>query len=89
MGVPVDSVAEAIRSHFEVMEVTLEPFPLRSGFDRVCQLTERFGLSSYDALYVAFAEQRGARLLTLDRAMLSAATAIGVPSVAMMGSGAN
>ena len=55
----------------------------------MCQIAERFGLSSYDALYVAFAEQRGARLLTLDRAMAAAAAGIGVATITAMGPDAN
>ena len=89
MGVPAEGVAEAIRSHFEVMEVTLEPFPFRLGFARVCELSERYSLTSYDALYVAFAEQRGAHLLTLDRAMAAAAAGIGITPVIALKPDAN
>jgi predicted nucleic acid-binding protein len=89
MGVPAEGVAEAIRSHFEAMEVTLEPFPFRLGFARVCELSERYSLTSYDALYVALAEQRGAQLLTLDRAMAAAAAGIGITPVIALKPDAN
>jgi predicted nucleic acid-binding protein len=88
-GMPIEGLAEAIRSQFEVLGITLEAFPAPGSFDRMCQLADRFGLSSYDALYVVFAEKRGARLLTLDRAMAAAAGAIGVTTLAGAGSDAN
>ncbi len=71
------------------MEVALESFPMRVGFDRVCQLSERFRLSSCDPRSIRFAGQRGGRHLTLDRAMQSVPRAIGVGPVATMGSDAN
>ncbi|MFZ4750097.1 MAG: type II toxin-antitoxin system VapC family toxin [Phycisphaerales bacterium] len=88
-GMSVDTLADAIRSHFEALGITLESFSAPGSFDRVCQLADRFGLSSYDALYVVLAEKRGARLLTLDRAMAAAAVAIGVTTIAGVGSDAN
>ncbi len=89
MGVSPDRLAQSIAAHFEQFGLTLESFPSRAGFDRMCQIAERFGLSSYDALYVAFAEQRGARLLTLDRAMAAAAAGIGVVTITATGPDAN
>jgi predicted nucleic acid-binding protein len=89
MGVSPDRLAQSIAAHFEQLGLTLESFPSRAGFDRMCQIAERFGLSSYDALYVAFAEQRGARLLTLDRAMAAAAAGIGVATITATGPDAN
>jgi predicted nucleic acid-binding protein len=88
-GMSVETLADAIRSHFEALGITLESFSAPGSFDRVCQLADRFGLSSYDALYVVLAEKRGARLLTLDRAMAAAAVAIGVTTIAGAGSDAN
>lgn len=89
MGGSADRLAQLIAAHFEQIGLMLESFPSRAGFDRMCQIAERFGLSSYDALYVAFAEQRGARLLTLDRAMAAAAAGIGVATITAAGPDAN
>jgi predicted nucleic acid-binding protein len=61
--------------------VTLESFSSHDDFDRTFQIAEQCGLTSYDALYVAFAERRGARLLTLDRSMAAAAATVGVATL--------
>lgn len=78
IGVEADRLARAVRAHFEELGVTLESFSSRDDFDRTSQIAEQCGLSSYDAVYVAFALHRGARLLTLDRAMAAAAASVGV-----------
>jgi predicted nucleic acid-binding protein len=78
IGVGGDRLARTVRTQFEDLGVTLESFSSRDDFDRTCQIAEQCGLSSYDAVYVAFALQRGARLLTLDRAMAAAAASVGV-----------
>jgi predicted nucleic acid-binding protein len=46
---------------------------------RVIDVTERFGLTAYDALYLAVAESLDAELATLDRALASAAGERAVP----------
>lgn len=84
VGVGTDRLANAVRAHFEELGVTLESFSSRVDFERTCQIAELCGLSAYDAVYVAFAEHRGARLLTLDKAMSAAATSIGITTLPAM-----
>ncbi len=43
-----------------------------------CALAEAHGLSAYDALYLAVAEQHGARLITNDEGLAKVARAIGL-----------
>lgn len=43
-----------------------------------CALAEAHGLSAYDALYLALAEQHGARLLTCDEALDKVAQKLGL-----------
>ena len=81
LGVEPGRVARAVRAHFDELRVTLESFSSHDDFDRTLQIAERCGIASYDALYVAFAERRGARLLTLDRSMAAAAATVGVPTL--------
>jgi predicted nucleic acid-binding protein len=81
IGVEPDRLARAIQEHFETLGVTLESVSSHDDFDRTCRIAETCGLSSYDAVYVAFAARRGARLLTLDRAMAAAAVSVGVATL--------
>jgi predicted nucleic acid-binding protein len=43
-----------------------------------CALAEAHGLSAYDALYLALAEQHGARLITCDEALETVARNVGL-----------
>lgn len=61
------AVQEAVRS---LLDTGVEIFtPTEESLHRTIQLTFRTGLSFYDCLYVALAEQLGAYLITADRAI--------------------
>jgi predicted nucleic acid-binding protein len=76
-GYPGVAVVEALYELEELGLATVEP-------DRamrlvVIDLVERHGLTSFDALYLAVAEQWGARLATSDRALAAAAGSRAIP----------
>lgn len=78
LGCPVERFAGLLRARIGLLGLTLEPFPLGAGFERTCELAERFSLTTYDAMYLVFAERRGAKLLSLDRALGAAASKLGI-----------
>lgn len=69
-----DQIAEAV----DDLGITLVP-PRSSAV--VMDLARRHRLSAYDALYVDLAVREGATLTSLDRAVIAAARAEGVPTV--------
>ncbi len=76
-GLPPSEVVEALR---ELDDLGIDSV----GIDRplllvTIDLQARFGLSAYDAAYLAVAETEDARLLTLDRQLTRAAGARAVP----------
>lgn len=65
-----DRLLELVRRLEESRFGILDP-----GLDRIASWTSR-GLTAYDATYVALAEERGVRLVTNDRQILTIATGI-------------
>ena len=61
------SVAVATLAHAELADLSIELFPYAPSSRRVWELREN--LTSYDAWYVALAEQLDAPLVTLDKRM--------------------
>lgn len=60
-----DSIQDAVGS---LLDMGVEIFtPTEESLRRTVRVSFRTGLSFYDSLYVALAEQLGARLLTADR----------------------
>lgn len=49
----------------------------------VVDLSDRFGLTPYDAAYLELARRRGATLATLDRRMMAVAADLNIPLVAL------
>lgn len=56
---------QAVQAHADLLDLAIESWPYELLASRVWEL--RRNLSSYDASYVALAEQIGAPLVTLDR----------------------
>jgi predicted nucleic acid-binding protein len=76
-GYPGAALVEALYELEELGLATVEPDrAMRLG---VADLVERHGLTSYDALYLAVAEQWGALLATGDRALAAAAGSRAIP----------
>ncbi|WP_018938734.1 MULTISPECIES: type II toxin-antitoxin system VapC family toxin [unclassified Thioalkalivibrio] len=76
-------VTEADTTRFlrllEDLMVAVDPGGIDSVFGNTLQLARRFGLSAYDASYLALALQHSATLATLDQALVAAARRAGVP----------
>ncbi|WP_018877871.1 type II toxin-antitoxin system VapC family toxin [Thioalkalivibrio sp. ALE28] len=58
--------------------VAVDPGGIDPVFGLTLQLARRYGLSAYDASYLALALQYGATLATLDQALITAARRAGV-----------
>jgi predicted nucleic acid-binding protein len=78
IGCPGDRLAGLLRGRIEALGISLEPASGAVGFDRLCAIADACGLTTYDALYLASAEHRGAALLTLDEALVAAAPSVGI-----------
>jgi predicted nucleic acid-binding protein len=59
------------------LALRLDPAPV--DMRSISTLAERHGLSTYDASYLELALRQGCGIITLDRALVDAATASGVP----------
>lgn len=69
-------MAEQLSATFDALAITLDTVPDGAV---VFDLARRHGLTAYDALYLETALRHGAELASLDRALLHAAEAEGVP----------
>lgn len=69
-------MAEQLSATFDALAITLDTAPDGAV---VFDLARRHGLTAYDALYLETALRHGAELASLDRALLRAAEAEGVP----------
>jgi len=66
------SEEEARKALYFLEEVPLETVRVeRIGHARILDLAQRYGLSAYDATYLALAEARGVKLITADRHLLA------------------
>jgi len=69
-------MTEQLAGTFDALAITLDTSPDGAV---VIDLARRHGLTAYDALYLETALRHGAELASLDRALLRAAAAEGVP----------
>lgn len=60
------------------LEIAVDPETPSRSWDKVLDLAQRHGLSTYDAAYLEIALRRGAALATLDKALAAACRAAGV-----------
>jgi predicted nucleic acid-binding protein len=67
------TTAEANGAHEDLTQLEIEQFPLEPFADRIWELRQT--VTSYDAWYVAVAEELGYPLATLDRRLAGAAGA--------------
>lgn len=61
------------------LPIAIEPDTAAYAWTTTVRLSDRFGLTIYDATYLELANRRGVPLATLDRALRAAAGALEVP----------
>ncbi len=65
----------------ETLSIAVDPESLGQAWHESVQLADRHGLTVYDAAYLELAQRRRTTLATLDRALIKAAGAEGVPVI--------
>jgi predicted nucleic acid-binding protein len=84
---PTSLLTGEIRRRLAIVDLVLEPALTERRYARALHIAELHRLSMYDACYVALAEELGATLATLDRAMQDAARQLGIPVLPSRGLG--
>ncbi|NKI36418.1 type II toxin-antitoxin system VapC family toxin [Wenzhouxiangella sp. XN79A] len=77
--------AECLAAFATLKERNLNALPVKSAhFRAAAQMTDQYqtGLRAGDALHLAVCADHGARMITLDRTLATAATRFGIPSSA-------
>lgn len=70
---------EAFFSHLAVYDIAVDDQTMERAWQKTFDLALQHGLSTYDASYLELALRRGLPLATLDRQLVTAARASGVP----------
>ncbi len=69
---------DAALAELEVMAITVDPDTGDHAWTTTLRLSDRFGLTAYDAAYLELARRRALPLATLDRQLCAAASSLGV-----------
>ena len=69
--------------HLEVLPIALDPETDTFVWSATVALADRFNLTVYDATYLELAHRRNLPLATLDKELIVAARALGVPTIGL------
>ncbi len=73
----------AILGRLETLDVSVDWAGQELAWNAVLALSDRFGLTPYDAAYLELAQRRAGSLATLDRRLAAAGADLAIPLVAL------